>query len=96
MGDLPDLQERCTKACGKLESAETKLLKTAAKKLLNVKKASNKSVKKGITSPPLADAEADQTEIARIVSRKDRPQHKLGFFGLWGKKYVSAFSIVIL
>ncbi|KAL8284084.1 hypothetical protein RQP46_005197 [Phenoliferia psychrophenolica] len=64
MGDLPDLQERCTKACGKLESAETKLLKLAAKNIAKHEKASNKAAKKV----------------------KDRPHHKLGFFGLWGKK----------
>ena len=88
MGDLPDLLERNTKACGKLESAETNLLKTAAKNMLKADKAVKKAAKKGTDLPPLADVEADQSDVSRYVSGKQRPHHKLGFFGLWGEKYV--------
>ncbi|KAK4698531.1 calcium permeable stress-gated cation channel, partial [Phenoliferia sp. Uapishka_3] len=86
MQDLPDLVERNTKACGKLESAETKLLKKAAKTILSETKATAKANKKGVDPPPPADIEADPSEISRYVAKKDRPQHKLGLFGLIGKK----------
>ncbi|KAM0752233.1 DUF221-domain-containing protein [Meredithblackwellia eburnea MCA 4105] len=78
--DLPDLYSRRMKACGKLESAETKLLKTAAKAILKATK------KTGAVAPSAADIEADPSIIGQYVSVKDRPHHKLGFLGLWGKK----------
>ncbi|BGP48047.1 phosphate metabolism protein 7 [Rhodotorula kratochvilovae] len=76
--DLPDLYDRREKACKKLESAETKLLKLATKQI-------RKNTKKN-TNPPELDAEASKGEITRYVPQKKRPTHKLGPLGLWGKK----------
>jgi len=76
--ELPDLYERREKACNKLESAETKLLKLATKQIAKNNKKNQ--------SPPELDAEANKGEISRFVPRKKRPTHKLGPLGLWGKK----------
>ncbi|GAA6002377.1 hypothetical protein JCM10207_001089 [Rhodosporidiobolus poonsookiae] len=76
--ELPDLYDRRLKACKKLESAETKLLKLATKQI-------RKNAKKNTDAPEL-DAEADKGEITRYVPQKKRPTHKLGPLGLWGKK----------
>ncbi|GAA5909988.1 hypothetical protein JCM8208_006407 [Rhodotorula glutinis] len=76
--DLPDLYDRREKACKKLESAETKLLKLATKQIA-------KNKKKNL-SPPELDAEASKGEITRYVPKKKRPTHKLGLLGLFGKK----------
>lgn len=77
--ELPDIYDRRMTACAKLESAETSLLQAAAK--LKAEK-----VKKG--EPQRADLEsAPAVEAAAIVVPKDqRPTHRLGFLGLWGKK----------
>lgn len=76
--DVPDLFDRRQKACNKLESAETKLLKLATKQI-------RKNNKKGTDAPEL-DAEASKGEITRYVPQKKRPTHKLGPLGLWGEK----------
>ncbi|GAA6042266.1 hypothetical protein JCM8097_000605 [Rhodosporidiobolus ruineniae] len=76
--ELPDLFDRREKACKKLESAETKLLKLATKQI-------RKNHKKNLT-PPEVDAESNKGEITRYVPQKKRPSHKLGPLGLWGKK----------
>ncbi|BGP15990.1 hypothetical protein JCM10213_005460 [Rhodosporidiobolus nylandii] len=76
--DLPDLHERREKACKKLESAETKILKLATKQIA-------KNKKKNLDAPEL-DPEAKKAEVMRYVPQKKRPTHKLGPLGLWGKK----------
>ena len=76
--ELPDLYDRREKACKKLESAETKLLKLATKQIAKNKKKNQ--------SPPELDAEASKGEITRYVPKKKRPTHKLGMLGLFGKK----------
>ncbi|GAA5838909.1 hypothetical protein JCM11251_003734 [Rhodosporidiobolus azoricus] len=76
--ELPDLYERRQKACNKLESAETKLLKLATKQIA-------KNKKKNQDAPEL-DPEANKQEIMRYVPQKKRPTHKLGFLGVFGKK----------
>jgi hypothetical protein len=76
--ELPDLYDRRAKACKKLESAETKLLRLATKAI-----AKNEKKKK---ETPALDSESDRGEIARWVPTKKRPTHKLGFLGLIGKK----------
>jgi len=76
--ELPDLYDRRLKACKKLESAETKILKLATKAI-----AKSEKKKKDM---PASDAESDRGEIARFVPTKKRPSHKLGFLGLFGKK----------
>lgn len=77
LGDLPDLYDRRAAACAKLESAETGLLKTAAKA---IKK------DKVVDAPSPEALEEDPSLISRYVATKDRPHHKLGFLGLFGKK----------
>ncbi|KAL8292653.1 hypothetical protein RQP46_001265 [Phenoliferia psychrophenolica] len=88
MKELPGLQDRCTSACSKLESAETKLLKMASKAVLQMEAASSKSAEKGRPASPadFAKADGDKLDSSRFVASKDRPHHKLGFLGLWGEK----------
>lgn len=79
------------KACGRLESAETGLLRAAAKLIFKAEQARKKGKepkggKEAHLPPSTADLEADPSIIARYVSGKNRPHHKLGPFGLWGKK----------
>ncbi|KAI5480450.1 AMP deaminase [Pseudohyphozyma bogoriensis] len=77
LGDLPDYYDRRLKACKKLESAETKLLRLAAKAIRK---------NKVQDAPSPSDLEADSSLAARYVPAKKRPSHKLGFLGLFGKK----------
>lgn len=78
--DLPDVFDRRNAACSKLESAETGLLKSAAKVIA-------KNTKKGLaTAPTSDDVEKDPSTVNQYVTGKDRPHHKLGFLGLFGKK----------
>ncbi|KAF8135989.1 hypothetical protein K438DRAFT_1882078 [Mycena galopus ATCC 62051] len=71
---LPDIYDRRMAACGKLESAETKLLSIAAK--AHLKAAANGAAK---------DAEG-RASGPPVVAKEDRPTHKLGFLGLFGEK----------
>ena len=73
--ELPDLHDRRLKACKKLESAETKLLKLATKAIAKSEKKKNK---KDDAPAPQVDAESERGEIARWVPTKKRPTHKLG------------------
>lgn len=77
LGDLPDLYDRRSAACSKLESAETGLLKAAAKAIRK---------NKVVDAPSPEQLEEDPSLISRYVAIKDRPHHKLGFLGLFGKK----------
>ncbi|POY71826.1 hypothetical protein BMF94_5187 [Rhodotorula taiwanensis] len=77
--DLPDIFDRRAKAVSKLESAETKLLKLATKQVA-------KDQKKNRSPPEDSDPEAHKAAIMRYVPQKKRPTHKLGKFGLYGKK----------
>ncbi|KAL0570068.1 phosphate metabolism protein 7 [Marasmius crinis-equi] len=72
--ELPEIYERRLKACNKLESAETKLLSTAAKLKLKEQKGKGK------------DPEAAQHDVVPEVTKEQRPTHKLGFLGLFGEK----------
>ncbi|KAF8627878.1 hypothetical protein AX15_004194 [Amanita polypyramis BW_CC] len=76
--ELPDIYDRRMAACARLESAETALLRAAAK-------IRQEGVKKGghqhLVSLPGAPLSA-----AAIVPKDQRPTHRLGFFGLWGEK----------
>lgn len=69
---LPDIFDRRLAACGKLESAETKLLAIAAKAHLKAGGAGGK--------------DAEQRGGIPVVAEADRPTHKLGFLGLFGEK----------
>ncbi|KAJ3734584.1 hypothetical protein DFJ43DRAFT_1063453 [Lentinula guzmanii] len=72
--ELPDLYDRRLKACNKLESAENKLLRTAAKRRLKAEKQALKE----------KDTEAQPSPS--VVPEDQRPTHKLGFLGLFGEK----------
>ncbi|KAJ7728429.1 hypothetical protein DFH07DRAFT_851183 [Mycena maculata] len=69
---LPDVYDRRLAACGKLESAETKLLSIAAKAHLKAGGGAGK--------------DAEQRGGVPEVAAEDRPTHKLGFLGLFGEK----------
>ncbi|KAG6840700.1 hypothetical protein C0991_005003 [Blastosporella zonata] len=76
--ELPDIYDRRLAACNKLESAETALLKTAAKlRLAAIKKAN----KKGGSE----DTEAQALDVAS-VPKDQRPQHRLGWIPFVGEK----------
>jgi hypothetical protein len=68
---LPDVYDRRMAACGKLESAETKLLSIAAKAHLKAGGAAK---------------DAEGRGGVPVVAKEDRPTHKLGFLGLFGEK----------
>ncbi|KAG0148858.1 hypothetical protein CROQUDRAFT_669563 [Cronartium quercuum f. sp. fusiforme G11] len=71
LGKLPEVYDRRAQAFAKLESGETKLLALA---------------QKGKSKPVNTELEKSGADWAKYVDIKKRPQHKLGFFGLWGKK----------
>ncbi|ROT40740.1 DUF221-domain-containing protein [Sodiomyces alkalinus F11] len=84
-GKLEEVVEERDKTAMKLESAEVKLIKLANKERV-------KSLKKGAAGPDEApsapashNAEVGQV-AARWVPNKKRPTHRLGKFGLYGKK----------
>ncbi|KAJ7266968.1 hypothetical protein B0H12DRAFT_1179433 [Mycena haematopus] len=70
---LPDIYDRRMAACGKLESAETKLLSIAAK--AHLKAGANGAAK-----------DAEGRGGVPVVPQEDRPTHKLGFLGFFGEK----------
>lgn len=80
--ELPDLFERRQKACNKLESAETKLLKLAAKAILKENKGKSKEKQESLPT----HVENDKGRIDQLVPTKKRPSHKLGLLGLFGEK----------
>ncbi|KAG6900296.1 hypothetical protein C0993_000269 [Termitomyces sp. T159_Od127] len=77
--ELPDIYDRRLAACNKLESAETSLLKTAAKLRLA-------AIKKAQKGGNAADLEAAQSLDVVSVPRDQRPQHRLGWIPFVGKK----------
>ncbi|KAG6888105.1 hypothetical protein C0995_010670 [Termitomyces sp. Mi166 len=77
--ELPDIYDRRLAACNKLESAETTLLKTAAKLRLA-------AIKKAKKSGNVADLEAAQSLDVVPVPRDQRPQHRLGWIPFVGEK----------
>ncbi|KAM0321504.1 hypothetical protein ACHAQA_010072 [Verticillium albo-atrum] len=79
--DLDELVEERDKVAMKLEGAEVKLIKAANKERLKVIKNGASAEK----TPPSKDAEPGQV-AARWVPQKQRPTHRLGKFGLFGKK----------
>ena len=78
--DLPDIYDRRIAACAKLESAETQLLRTAAKLRLKAVKADAQ------TAAAPADAESRAVPAEIEVPESDRPTHKLGKIPFFGKK----------
>ncbi|CRK42410.1 hypothetical protein BN1723_000819 [Verticillium longisporum] len=79
--ELDDLVEERDKVAMKLEGAEVKLIKAVNKERL-------KAIKNGASADkpaPSNDAEPGQV-AARWIPQKSRPTHRLGKFGLYGKK----------
>jgi hypothetical protein len=80
---VDELVEQRDKAALILESAEVKLIKTANGERL-------KALKKGGRNPdeePIGDGDAESGSLAaRWIPTKKRPTHRLGKFGLYGKK----------
>lgn len=74
--ELPDIYDRRLAACAKLESAETELLRTAAKLRL-------KAIQKGSKNGTDVEASAKDTFE---VPESERPTHRLGFLPFTGKK----------
>jgi len=74
--DLPDLVDERAKACNRLEAAETKVIKTAYKKVN----------KKKVPESGLTDVEASQDPIDKYLIQKERPTHKLGKVPCAGEK----------
>lgn len=71
--ELPSIHDRRLAACGKLESAETSLLSTAAKLRRKALKKAN-----GAGDPsPSADPERNVALAERLVPRDKRPSHRL-------------------
>ena len=76
LGELPELYDRRMAACNTLESAETKLIRTATQLRLNAAKGKEK----GPAATP------DLEEAASEVPKEQRPTHRTGFLGLFGPK----------
>lgn len=88
--ELPDLYDRRLAACSKLESAETTLLRIAAKlRLQEAKKKAKASKGKDVDAKKDADPEAPPVDVetaALLVPRDQRPTHRLGTLPFTGKK----------
>jgi hypothetical protein len=80
---VDELVEERDKTAYKLESAEVKLIKLANKERL-------KALKQGgaqAEAEPIAEGDAESGALAaRWIPQNKRPTHKLGKFGLYGKK----------
>lgn len=74
--DLNELYERRTKACNKLESAETKAMKLANKRV----------TKKKVDAPTAGSAEKNDSLLNSLIPAKKRPSHRLGKIPFFGKK----------
>ncbi|KIJ61898.1 hypothetical protein HYDPIDRAFT_176850 [Hydnomerulius pinastri MD-312] len=75
--ELPSVYDRRFAACGKLESAETSLLSTAAKIRAKALKKSGKQVDGAYTVDSADQAERDVSLAERLVPRDQRPTHRL-------------------
>ncbi|PPQ92296.1 hypothetical protein CVT25_008893, partial [Psilocybe cyanescens] len=84
--ELPDIYDRRTAATSKLESAETALLRTAAKLRLKAEKGAQKGGSKK-SNAATADVEASAVATAELeVPESERPTHKLGMIPFFGEK----------
>jgi len=82
--ELPDIYDRRLAACNKLESAETALLRTAAKLRQEEQK---KSAKADDADPKKAvDPEIAPLDLGAAVPRDQRPSHRLGLIPFIGQK----------
>jgi hypothetical protein len=74
--ELPDIYDRRLAACNKLESAETNLMKTAAKLRLAAAKKGEKATE---------DVESGVPDHV-VVPKDQRPTHRLGMIPFFGEK----------
>ncbi|XP_006463455.1 hypothetical protein AGABI2DRAFT_225252 [Agaricus bisporus var. bisporus H97] len=86
--ELPEIYSRRLSACNKLESAETALLRTAAKIRQREEKKKSKASKKTVpVSKEHTHTHSEDLETAAIVvPHGQRPTHRLGFLPFTGKK----------
>ncbi|KAF9448040.1 DUF221-domain-containing protein [Macrolepiota fuliginosa MF-IS2] len=87
--ELPDIYDRRLEACNKLESAETTLLRTAAKLRLEEQKKKGDKVAADEDTDVKKDADPEAADIetaTSIVPRDQRPTHRLGALPFTGKK----------
>lgn len=78
--EIPDFFDRRSKACNKLEAAETKLIRLATQQRIKAGKQAEKAAKKGKDAPPAPptfDPERDVSVAEQLVERKDRPSHRV-------------------
>ena len=83
--DLENNVEQRDKAAIKLEGGETKLIKLCNNARLKSIKKGGKGEAQGAPDQSVARAESGQA-ASRWIKPKERPTHKLGKFGLYGKK----------
>ncbi|KDQ31952.1 hypothetical protein PLEOSDRAFT_1074367 [Pleurotus ostreatus PC15] len=83
--ELPEIYDRRASACNKLESAETALLKTAAKLRLEGLKKSQKGKKGSKEHDVVASGDVERADTS-IVPRDQRPRHRLGWIPFKGPK----------
>jgi len=86
--ELPDIYDRRLAACNKLESAETSLLRTAARLRLEAQKQQQKNVTELNSADPkkAADPEAVPLDLVADVPRDQRPSHRLGLMPFTGQR----------
>lgn len=82
---VDDLVEQRDKVAFKLEAAEVKLIKLANGERIKAAKKGGVDPAEEEINPSAADAESGSL-AARWIPAKKRPTHKLGKFGLYGKK----------
>lgn len=84
--ELPDVYDRRTTATNKLESAETTLLRTAAKLRLKAEKKAQKGSKKSDAATADVEASAAVANAELEVPESERPTHRLGMIPFFGEK----------
>jgi len=90
--ELPDIYDRRLAACNKLESAETSLLRTAARIRFEAQNQQQKNQQKNVTESnsadpkKAADPEAAPLDFVSGVPRDQRPSHRLGLIPFTGER----------
>ena len=82
---LSDKVDQCDKAGMKLEGGETKLIKLCNAARMKSIKEGGRNAEESRTGPTDAAAESGST-ASRWIKPKERPTHRIGKFGLIGKK----------
>lgn len=84
--NLPELYNSRLEVVSKLEAAETQLIKTAVKADKSLKTLATSKAQPRSPSKVEEQSVAVQDPVDNLVRRKQRPSHRLGFLGLFGKK----------